>query len=157
LLGRIGKTKAALITEEVPCSTDLYEIVKHNPEKFKNKSWRCRVLDLLAEYLSKLHKKHFVHSDLNWRNILISEKRKEPEVYFFDMPLARRRFDFSFKHFVLKDLAMLDRVAREVLSRTDRMRFYLKYCARRTLTAQDKTHIAKIQAYIDKKQRENPA
>jgi len=153
LFWRLGKGKGVLISEEVTHAKNLYEISKTEPEKFSNSHWRIHLIKELANDLSLLHAKRFVHCDLNWRNLLIKEQDGKTEIYFFDMPLARRRFDFSFRHFMMKDLAMLDRYACQILRRSDRLRFFLYYLGRASLTKRDKQLAKRIRRYNSKKNK----
>jgi tRNA A-37 threonylcarbamoyl transferase component Bud32 len=151
-LGRFGKKRAVLITAEVPDSQDLDDLLLHQPSYLANTSWRRAAIEKVAHHVARLHQARFTHSDLNWRNILAKQTLKSAVLYFFDMPLGRRR-SITFRHFVLKDLTLLDRKGREHLSKTDRLRFYKAYRGIDKLRKKDKRSIARILAFYQKKNR----
>lgn len=101
---------------------------------------------LVADYTRRIHKDGFTHRDLKWRNVL-AETGEAPRIFFFDCPSGRHVSPLRRRHFIIRDLAGLDRLAREHLSRTMRLRFYLWYRNRTHLTREDKTLIAKVVTY----------
>jgi hypothetical protein len=50
---------------------------------------------------------------------------------------------------IIKDLACLDKVAKQQLSRTQRLRFYLQYRGRARLNAGDKQRLGKIIGFFE--------
>ena len=50
---------------------------------------------------------------------------------------------------IIKDLACLDKVAKQQLSRTQRLRFYLQYRGRQRLSAADKRRLRKIIGFFE--------
>jgi predicted unusual protein kinase regulating ubiquinone biosynthesis (AarF/ABC1/UbiB family) len=98
---------------------------------------------LIANYVRRIHEDGFTHGDLKWRNILVTTT-DAPCVFFIDCPSGSRKSFFRRRHFVIKDLAGLDRPAAEYLSRTTRLRFYLWYSNQTRLTQEDKALIARV-------------
>jgi hypothetical protein len=135
--------RGALITKEVPGSTDLATLAANGSERLKNKEWMERVGFLYSEYTRRLHANRFIHVDLKWRNILVT-KGDKPEVYFIDCPSGKKVISPFFTHGKIKDLACLDKIARYHLSPTTRLRFYQKYIGRNNLSREDKKLIKKI-------------
>ncbi|MCP4673886.1 MAG: heptose kinase, partial [Desulfobacula sp.] len=103
--------RGALITKEVPGSTDLATLAAKNSKCLKNRAWMEEVGFLYSEYTRRLHDNRFIHVDLKWRNILVT-KGEKPEVYFIDCPSGKKVIYPLFKHGKIKDLACLDKIAR---------------------------------------------
>jgi tRNA A-37 threonylcarbamoyl transferase component Bud32 len=135
--------RGAIITEGVPRATDLQTLLRTQPGLFRNRPWLLQVLRLLADHVRCIHEDGFTHGDLFWRNILATTT-ETPCVFFIDCPSGSRKLPPSHRHFLIKDLAGLDRPAARHLSRTTRLRFYLWYRNQAHLTLKDKELIAKV-------------
>ncbi len=135
--------RGALITKEVPDSTDLAYLAQKGSKRLKNKAWMERVGFLYSEYARRLHANRFIHVDMKWRNILVT-KGEKPEVYFIDCPSGKKVIFPLFTHGKIKDLACLDKIARYHLSPATRLRFYKNYTGRDDLSKEDKKLIKKI-------------
>jgi len=136
--------RGAIVTAEVVGSVDLWTLSQRSPQKFQDRTWCNEVIVELANHTRSLHEAGFVHYDLKWRNILVTEV--EPEVRIIDCPLGRA-FDKSLpfhRRGVLKDLACLDRVTRFYLSRSQRLRFFLRYRGHDHLTREDKRILRRV-------------
>ena len=137
----------ALVTAEIPSAVDLRTLALRRDERLADAAWRRSVLRQVADYVRRLHRAGFIHNDLNWRNILV-KLEGAPEVYFIDCPsghwcprpLRERR--------MAKDLAFLDKLGRQYLSRTDRLRFFLHYRETGCLSPEDKRRIGRILGYL---------
>lgn len=141
--------RGALVTLEVANTMDLESHARKCPEVLKDKQWVTAVLDQVAENTRKMHDAGFAHSDLNWRNILVSTQGA-PAVYFIDCP-AGRFWPWPFlRRRTIRDLAHLDKVGRELLSNTQRLRFYLAYKQQERLSKRDKHEIPMILSLHDK-------
>nr|WP_320051332.1 lipopolysaccharide kinase InaA family protein [uncultured Desulfuromonas sp.] len=135
----------ALITAEVPDSEDLLTISRVHPEMFLNRIWLKSILRQTAEYTSRLHRHGFIHWDLKWRNILVSQQHPEqPKVYFFDCPLGKTRRGWLRNRGIIKDLACLDKVGKKVLSRSQRLRFFKYYAGVDRMETEHKNQILQI-------------
>lgn len=142
-------SKGYLMTEGVLNAKDLEAVAKEHHPKFKKRQWLKSVMRQVAINTRKLHDEGFTHNDLKWRNILVT-LNDAPVVYFFDCPLGRYRYGCSKKRGILKDLATLDKWAKQYLSRTDRLRFYMMYQNIRRVTEKDKKAIKKIDDFFRK-------
>lgn len=138
--------RAAIVTEEVPSSADLETLACTRPELLRNRTWRSHVTRLLAEHLRRLHEDGFTHRDLKWRNILVTAG-ETPQVFLIDCPSGKHTSHLWLPHYIVRDLAQLDRSARQYLSRTMRLRFYLWYRGQRRLRPQDKELLAAITTF----------
>jgi len=140
-----------IITEEVPDAIDLKKIAMHHPHIFEKKIWRREIIKIIATYVSLLHQHHFMHYDLQWRNILVTTSIREPKVYLFDMP-SGRICKYFFSRMLKRDFFNLYKSAVIFLSRTDQLRFYLMYYSIERLTKKDKYIIKSLIAYYRRKE-----
>jgi tRNA A-37 threonylcarbamoyl transferase component Bud32 len=138
--------RGTIITEAVPQATDLQTLVRTRPDLFHDRGWLFQVLRLLAGYVRRLHDDGFTHGDLKWRNILATTT-ETPRVFLIDCPSGSHKLRLRHQHFVIKDLANLDKMATQYLTRTTRLRFYLWYRTQTSLTPKDKKLIARILTY----------
>lgn len=140
--------RGVVITKEIKQSSDLASLSKDNPEKFQDRSWIAAISRQVADATRVMHQNNFAHNDWKWRNILVVEGEAEPRVYMIDCPSGMTWFGPFFEYRRIKDLACLDKVGHYMLSRSQRLRFYLDYVQRSRLSAQDKKVIRKILAFF---------
>ena len=139
----------ALVTAEVTGTADLESHVRANPQLVHDKKWLYAVLEQVADYTRRMHEAGFIHKDLNWRNILVTTSG-EPKIYFIDCPSGRHTLPPFFSRGRIRDLAHLDKVGRQLLSRTDLLKFYKFYQGREKLNRADREFIAKIRNFHNK-------
>lgn len=138
--------KGVLITEGVNDTKELSEIAKNTPDKFADKHWRDEIVTQIADITAKLHKARFCHNDLHWRNILVRQisTNHEAKIFLIDCP-SGKKLTWPFLHYrKLKDLANLDKLAPQYLSRTQRLSFFMKYRGINKLTPKDKIMIKEV-------------
>jgi len=82
-----------------------------------------------------------VHNDFKWRNLLVDD---EDRLFVIDCPLGAFWRGALLRYRCIKDLAMLDRVAKYKLRRSQRMRFYLQYRGHQHLTNEDKRQLKQL-------------
>lgn len=140
--------RGALITLAVEDTADLASTAKAPPRLIQNRRWARQVIRQIARITRTLHDYRFCHNDLKWRNILVTQNEKKPQVYLIDCPVGQRWPAFLLPRRIIKDLACLDKVARYQLSRTQRLFFFKEYTQRKRLSAADKTMIRKILPYF---------
>jgi len=141
---RWGRFKrGVIITEAIADAIDLKTLKCQAAHYFKNKPWRLNLLNKLAGITRTLHQHKFIHQDLKWRNLLVCPD-KDDTLYFIDCPLGHKRYFHWLKRGIIKDLMSLDKEAKGFLSKTDRLRFYLRYQQKAKLDAKDKLLIGKI-------------
>ncbi|OUR65483.1 hypothetical protein A9Q79_00355 [Methylophaga sp. 42_25_T18] len=138
--------KGVLITEGVSDTRELSELSQNSAEKFYEKHWREAIIFQLAAITSKLHQARFCHNDLHWRNILVQQSRAsdEPKIFLIDCPSGKKLFWPLLHYRKLKDLANLDKLAPNYLSRTQRLRFFLLYRNSSKLTNADKKIVREV-------------
>ncbi|MGD9331609.1 MAG: lipopolysaccharide kinase InaA family protein [Desulfobacterales bacterium] len=140
--------QAALVTAELKDTRDLNSLHLEDHPIFKNRPWVASVSRQVAAYTRRLHQRQFGHLDLKWRNILVTLSDK-PTVFFFDCPAGQIRRGPGLGRWFVKDLACLDKVARQRLSPTQRLRFFMDYERRDRLTRKDKKKIQNILRFFE--------
>lgn len=138
--------RGAMITREIPNSEDLSALANQQSPLLQDRAWVAHVSRQIADAARIMHRHHFTHNDLKWRNLLVDDQVK---VYLIDCPAGTFWWGPMLRYRIIKDLACLDKVAKYHLSNTQRLRFYLQYCQRARLNAQDKKQIAKIVRFFE--------
>jgi len=138
-----------LVTEGLLNVGDLASLAASGDPCLRDCGWRKHVIHQLSGHVRTIHQNGFVHNDLKWRNILVDPRDGQTKIFMIDCPLGRKMFGPFLARGVVKDLACLDKVARNVLSRTDRLRFYLRYARKSKLSRADKLRIRSILCFFD--------
>lgn len=137
--GRFGR--GAMITRELPHTEDLAMMAHLGDARFQDARWVTDVGHQIADFTRVMHEHGFVHNDLKWRNILVD---RQPQAFLIDCPTGGFWWGPFLQYRIIKDLACLDKVAKYQLSRTQRLRFYLRYRQQKRLAMQDKQQIRRI-------------
>ena len=138
--------RGALITRELVGTEDLGHIAGHQRERLADSAWVARISVQLARGARALHNHHFAHNDLKWRNLLVNEAG---DLFFIDCPTGSFWWGPLLRYRIDKDLACLDKVASQVLSRSQRLRFFLQYLGRTRLNAADKRQVRRILKFFE--------
>ncbi|MEO4045477.1 lipopolysaccharide kinase InaA family protein [Pseudomonas sp. CAU 1711] len=138
--------RGALITRELEHTRDLALMAKQGDGRLRDASWVDGVSRQLAGATRALHDHHFAHNDLKWRNLLVNE---DGELFLIDCPTGSFWWGPFLRYRIVKDLACLDKVAGRVLSRSQRLRFYLQYRGRQRLSAGDKRRVRQIVKFFE--------
>ena len=138
--------RGALITRDLQGTEDLAMLVQHADARLSDPRWVDGISRQLARATRALHDHHFTHNDLKWRNLLVDEAGK---VFLIDCPSGSFWWGPALRYRIIKDLACLDKVAKQQLSRTQRLRFYLQYRGRERLNASDKKRLGKIIGFFE--------
>lgn len=140
--------RGALVTVGLKNTNDLAAMVQAHSPLLNSRAWVSSVMNQVAKVARTLHDYGFSHNDFKWRNILVTQDREKPQIYLIDCPVGQRWFGPIRRYRLLKDIACLDKVAAQQLSRTQRMRFFLDYRDHSTLNAKDKQDIRKILTFF---------
>ena len=140
-------TRGAMITEEVKNTKDLLTMVNENSPLLSDRKWVREVIGQVATITRILHDNHFIHTDLKWRNILVTQE-DTPSISLIDCPAGTITHPLFLKRGTVKDLACLDKVARNTLSRTQRLKFYLLYRKRESINTSDKLFLNKVSTFF---------
>lgn len=133
-LGRF--VRGALVTEEIPNTTDLAQLAKSRDPRMSQAGWVNQCIRQVARIARRMHSHGFAHNDLHWRNLLFRED--DGRVYLIDCPSGMHWPAWLLHYRVVKDLASLDKSAKLVLRRTQRLRFLLAYLETDRLTPEGK-------------------
>jgi len=108
------------IVEPVPLDVFIRDTLPTRPEL------RRKLLERLADYVHRLHARHFEHHDLYWRNIILSCGALT-QFHLLDAHKGRVWRPNRERQARAQDLATLDAPAPAFFHRTERMRFLLRY------------------------------
>lgn len=135
--------RGAIVTREILNTEDLAQLAENRDPRLQDPQWVQTVSTQIAQATRIMHEHKFAHGDLKWRNILVT-KGDHPQIYLIDCPSGNFWHLPFLKYRRIKDLACLDKVACRVLSRTQRLRFYLVYCSQKRLMPINKRQLRQI-------------
>jgi hypothetical protein len=132
------------ITEKIPSAESLERKL---PDYFAGKATsenlklRRDFIARLADFIKKFHETNYRHRDLYFAHIFCSD---DETFYLIDLARAFEPIILSLR-FQVKDIAQIHYSAPgQNFSKTDRLRFYLRYRDRRKLTSEDNIFIRKV-------------
>ncbi|MDP2246767.1 MAG: lipopolysaccharide kinase InaA family protein [Nitrosomonadales bacterium] len=131
----------ALITQEIPNTQDLADIARNSDSRLQDRKWISNISHQVANAMRVMHANGFIHNDFKWRNLLVNDQN---QLFLIDCPLGAFWSGKLFEHRVMKEFSTLDRVAKYVLSNTQRLRFYLQYVEKNKLNVEDKAFLRKL-------------
>lgn len=130
--------RSFIITEKIPASHSLEEKM---PNRFYDD--RKNFIERLAAFISKFHKTGFRHRDLYLCHIFCSTGGN---FTLIDLSRVFKPLIFS-KRFLVKDLAQLYYSSPgSIVTKADRLRFYLSYTQKDKISLRDKIIIKKIKS-----------
>ncbi|MCQ2028288.1 lipopolysaccharide kinase InaA family protein [Stutzerimonas zhaodongensis] len=138
--------RGALVTLEVENTIDMAAMAKADDLRLADPQWVARISRQLAWATRALHEHRFAHNDLKWRNLLVNEA---DQLFLIDCPAGDFWWGPFLHHRIVKDLACLDKVAKQQLSRTQRLRFFLQYRQRSRLIDSDRRMIRQILSFFE--------
>ena len=146
-LGRLKR--GFLMTEEIENAITLVDYVRTAEGSVIGSKARRRILEQIAGGTRELHRHHFFHHDLVWRNFLISMANPEqPLVWWIDCPRGGKvRFPWEKRSRLLKDLASLDKSAWKFCSVRERLRFFKEYFGPKPLGPVGRDLMAAVGSY----------
>lgn len=140
--------RGALITQELAGTCDLAQLAKGGDPRIRDAAWVNHVARQIAHATRMMHDQRFAHNDLKWRNILVDDQRLA-NVFLIDCPGGNFWWGPMLERRKVKDLACLDKLAKQFLSRSQRLRFYKTYCGHQHLSATDRKRIAAVIRYFE--------
>ena len=147
-LGRLKR--AFIVTRAVPKAKTLIEFFQQVCADRKSvvaRELRAALLRQLAGMTRRLHDQNYVHTDLYWRNILVTQLASgEPVMWWIDCPRGRFR-RFYRRAGRIKDLASLDKGAAKFCTRGERVAFVKHYLGKTKLDAEGKRWIRDTLTY----------
>jgi hypothetical protein len=142
-------TRGAVITVGLPETEDMAQLAKQNDPQLNDRQWVQAVSIQLAQITRTLHSHRFAHGDFKWRNILVT-RSAPPQVYLIDCPDGRFWVPPFLQYRKNKDIACLDKVAKRILTRTQRMRFYFEYMQISRLDRKRRRQLIQIIRFSDR-------
>lgn len=140
--------EALLVTEAITGAVDLACLVRRDRGWFGSVSNTRVLIDSLAHQVRLLHDDGFIHGDLKWRNLLVNPDIPGV-VYIIDCPLGMQLWGPLKSRGMIKDLACLDKVGKQVLTPRQRLLFYQRYAGIDKLDALHRGRIRKILEFFD--------
>jgi hypothetical protein len=142
--------RSFIITEEIPNAEALERKLPacfDGPTSTGNLKLRRDFIGSLADFIKKFHTTGYRHRDLYLSHIFYSDNGK---FYLIDLARAFKPLLLD-QRFRTKDIAQLYYSAPgRHFSRTDRLRFYLRYTGKDKLTSCDKSFIRKVLAKVER-------
>jgi len=141
-----GLVLAVLISREIPNAVGLDALARESwtaPGPDPRRPARHRLMESLAEVTRRMHEAGFEHHDYFFRNLMV-RRDDATRVHILDCPRGMRWPRFLMSWRCLHDLATLDAASGAMFSRTDRLRFFLRYRGQTRLSAPDRKLIRRI-------------
>ena len=115
----------------------------YEPKSANGHRLKCGFIARLADFVKAFHETEFRHRDLYLCHIFLSG---ENDFHLIDMHRAFKPGVLS-ERYRLKDLTQLHYSAPgRVISQTDRIRFYLRYCGKNKLDKNDRLFLRKVKS-----------
>ena len=140
--------RGALITQELTDTNDLARMAKNRDPRLQDPRWLRHVLRQIAHATRMMHEQQFTHNDLKWRNILV-DSQAYANVFMIDCPGGSFWWGPLLGHRKIKDLACLDKLGKQYLSRNQRLRFYREYSGKQRLDPAAKRQIKAVLGYFE--------
>ncbi|MDR2689031.1 MAG: heptose kinase, partial [Azoarcus sp.] len=106
--------RGALITRELDGVSDLAQLARERDPRLRSPAWLAALIGQVAHITRTLHAHRFTHNDLKWRNLLVDDGMP-PALYLIDCPSGQHWPGPFLRYRIVKDLACLDKVARQQL------------------------------------------
>ena len=150
-----GRSVAFIMMKEVP-GMQADHFIERKLNKEYNFQDRSTLAKRIAELSIKFHEMGYNHRDFYLCHTFVNPVENDFELNLIDLQRVQHRKAFR-KRWIVKDLAQMAYSSLKICTRTDRMRFYLKYSGSESLSAADKKFIASIDkkvATMVKRERE---
>jgi hypothetical protein len=139
--GLVFEKRSFIITEQIP-GESLERLLPpcFDGDTNENLKERRKFVGSLAEFARRVHATGYCHRDFYFAHIF----HHNGEFYLIDLQRAFKPLLLS-KRYRIKDIAQLSySAAKKHFTRTDRMRFYLKYAGKTRLDQKDKLFILAV-------------
>ena len=146
----IGRLRRAfIITRAIPDAVSLLDFLTRPSQAPVGQPARTAIRQQLAQLTRASHAGGFFHSDLYWRNVLISGgPAGPPKVWWIDSPRGLRDTWSPWRdRRRIKDLAALDKAASCHCRRGERAAFVAEYLGKSRLDAEARQFIREVLAY----------
>jgi tRNA A-37 threonylcarbamoyl transferase component Bud32 len=131
-----------LLTEEVKNAKSIVQCLadmNQNPSK-DVLLYKRSLIECLGETIGQMHNKGIFHGDLRLGNVLVQQKENGMRFFFLDNERTKkfRRLPARLR---LKNLVQINMLQGNII-KTDRMRFFKRYCAQNSLTKEAEKDLA---------------
>jgi len=142
--GSLFEKRSFIITQQIPEAVSLERRLPDfftGPPAGENLKARRDFIAKLADFIRKFHETNYRHRDLYFAHIFYDD---DGRFHLIDLARAFEPVVLS-RRFQIKDIAQIHYSAPgQDFSKTDRLRFILRYVGRDTLTSEDKMFIRKV-------------
>lgn len=142
----VFEKRSFIITEKIPTGVSLE---KKLPNCFQckcpagNISEKRKFIEKIADFARKFHDTGFRHRDFYLAHIFLTDDK---QLYLIDLQRTFKPRILA-QRFRIKDLAQLHySTPGDLVTRSDRLRFYLRYTGQKRLSKRDKRIIARLKA-----------
>ncbi len=123
-------TRSFLVTFGIEDSKSVYDIISEprwtsTAEQFRNLRETIRAF---GRTIGRMHANNIFHGDLRLNNVLVRREGGNYRFFFLDNERTKKFDKLSFRQRV-KNLVQVNMMPSDILSNTDRMRFFREYCA----------------------------
>ena len=143
-----GRSVAFIMMKEVP-GMQADHFIERKLNKEYNRESRVKLTLSLAELAKKFHGMGYNHRDFYLCHTFVNPNPDGFELNLIDLQRVQHRKSFR-RRWIVKDLAQMAYSSLSLCSKTDRLRFYLKYSGSESLSAADKKFIASIDKKVAK-------
>lgn len=144
--GHFFEKRSFIITEKLPEAWPLEKKLPsffYNSSPLQNVEKKRHFINALADFAAKFHKTGHCHRDFYLAHIFTDEKQN---FHLIDLQRTFKPFLLRYR-FRLKDLAQLYYSAPgKIISRADRLRFYIRYTGKKKISILDKLFIKALKA-----------
>lgn len=128
----IGRTiEEFIVTESIEDAIPLDTFIEEHcsdPTKSEHLVCREQIINQVALATRTIHAANFIHHDLKWRNLLCRFEQGLPKVYWIDCPTGGfSKLKFRHQRGRRKDCATLDKLARRLCTKDERLQFIATY------------------------------
>ncbi|MCM8541535.1 MAG: hypothetical protein NE328_14805 [Lentisphaeraceae bacterium] len=142
-----GRSVGFIMMKEVP-GKPADDFIKEDLFPLKDFKKRLRFTEDLALFSSEFHELGYNHRDFYLCHTFVNSSKSNIQLNLIDLQRVQKRSLFR-KRWIVKDLAQMAYSALRITSKTDRLRFYLKYIGMNTLSGLDKKFIRSIERKVE--------
>lgn len=142
-----GHTVGFIMMKEVP-GKPADDFIKEDLIPAKSFKKRKSFTEDLALFASEFHELGYNHRDFYLCHTFVDSSGPNNKLNLIDLQRVQKRTVFR-RRWLVKDLAQMAYSALKISSRTDRLRFYLKYAGSDTLSGLDKKFLRSIERKVE--------
>ena len=143
-----GRSVGFIMMKEVP-GKPADDFIKEDLLPAKVFKKRISFTEDLALFASEFHELGYNHRDFYLCHTFVDSSKLSIQLNLIDLQRVQKRKHFR-KRWIIKDLAQMAYSALKISTKTDRLRFYLKYSGSPTLSGIDKKFVRSIERKVEK-------